>query len=131
LDYDGSFWPGHIENTTDPDTCEWLSKVLNFVPLQPRPEGYNPLLRKNLEPDLVKKLGVSGKNATMLFRKKDVKKLGESMKETFFTWSKMLPYTVPRWVMKEMETNYFPKLFRSDYLRQRGRIYRFSIRRKD
>jgi cytidyltransferase-like protein len=109
LDYNGSFWPEHIETTTDPNTCEWLSRVLNFVPLQPRPEGYNPLLRKNLEPDLVKKLGESGKNCYDAILKKDVNLLGESMKETFLTWSEMLPYTVPDWVMKEMEENYFPK----------------------
>ena len=38
-----------------------------------------------------------------------MKLFGESMKETFLTWSKMLPYTIPDWVMKEMQTNYFSK----------------------
>lgn len=109
LDYNGSFWPENIENTTNPETCEWLSKVLNFVPLQPRPVGYNPLLRKNLEPELVRKLGKSGEKCYEAILKKDVQLLGESMKETFLAWSEMLPYTVPDWVMKEMQTNYFPK----------------------
>jgi cytidyltransferase-like protein len=108
LDYDGAYWPEHIENTTDTDTCEWLSEVLNFVPLQPRPEGYNPLLRKNLAPDFVKRLGESGWKCYEAIQEKSVKKLGESMKETFLAWSEMLPYTVPDWVMEEMETNYFP-----------------------
>ena len=108
LDYNGSFWPENIENTNDQEICEWLSKVLNFVPLQPRPEGYNPLLRKNLKPDLVKRLGESGQKCYNAILKKDTNLLGESMKETFLIWSKMLPYTVPAWVMKEMEKNYFP-----------------------
>jgi hypothetical protein len=30
------------------------------------------------------------------------------MKETFFSWRKILPLTVPDWVMNEMETKYFP-----------------------
>jgi hypothetical protein len=30
------------------------------------------------------------------------------MKGTFLAWKKMLPYTVPDWVLQEMETNYFP-----------------------
>ena len=109
LDYNGSFWPENIENTNDQEICEWLSKVLNFVPLQPRPEGYNPLLRKNLEPDLIKRLGESGQNCYDAILEKNINKLGESMKETFLTWSEMLPYTVPGWVMKEVQTHYFPK----------------------
>ncbi|MEX0988196.1 MAG: adenylyltransferase/cytidyltransferase family protein [Bacteroidales bacterium] len=109
LDYVGDFWPGNIENTADPDTCEWLSEVLNFVPLQPRPKGYNPLLKKNLEPALIKKLGESGKKCYEAILKKDVQKLGESMKESFLAWSEMLPYTVPDWVMEEVKTNYFTK----------------------
>jgi hypothetical protein len=109
LDYNGKFWPSHIENTIDKETCEWLSNVLNFMPLQPRPEGYNPILEKNLDPLLVKRLGESGKACFEAILKKDVKQLGESMKETFMCWSEMLPYTVPDWVMEEMQTNYFPK----------------------
>jgi hypothetical protein len=31
------------------------------------------------------------------------------MKETFICWSEMLPYTVPDWVMEDMQANYFPK----------------------
>ena len=109
IDYNGKFWPNHIENTIDPETCEWLSKVLHFAPLQPRPEGYNPILKKNLDPKIIKRLSDSGVACYDAILKKDVKLLGESMKETFLAWSEMLPYTVPDWVMEEMQTNYFPK----------------------
>ena len=108
LDYNGSFWPNNIENTIDADTCEWLSKVLHFAPLQPRPDGYNPLLKKNLDFGVIKKLGESGEKCYEAILKKNVTMLGESMKETFLAWHQMLPYTVPEWVMNEMEKNYFP-----------------------
>jgi cytidyltransferase-like protein len=108
LDYNGSFWPEKIENTTDPETCEWLSEVLNFAPLTPRPEGYNPIQQKNLESLIIKRLGESGKACYDAILKKDVSQLGEAMKETFLCWKKILPHTVPDWVMKEMEENYFP-----------------------
>ena len=108
IDYDGKFWPKNIENTCDANTCEWLSEVLHFAPLEPRPDGYNPLLSKNLDPSIIKSLGESGEKCYEAILKKDVKLLGESMKETFLAWRKMLPYTVPDWVMEEMETNYFP-----------------------
>jgi cytidyltransferase-like protein len=108
LDYNGSFWPANIENTTDRETCEWLSEVLNFAPLTPRPEGYNPIQQKNLDPKLIKRLGESGKACYDAILKKDVSQLGEAMKETFLSWREILPHTVPDWVMKEMEENYFP-----------------------
>ncbi|HKJ80086.1 MAG TPA: hypothetical protein VKA10_11145, partial [Prolixibacteraceae bacterium] len=108
LDYDGGYWPLHIENSADPETCEWLSDVLHFAPLVPRPLGYNPLVEKNLTSSLVKKLGESGEKCYGAIQKKDVKLLGESMKETFLTWREMLPHTVPNWVMEEMQQNYFP-----------------------
>jgi len=40
--------------------------------------------------------------------RKDIIGLGESMTNTFLAWRKMLPYTVPVYVMKEMEEKYFP-----------------------
>ena len=109
IDYDGKFWPKHIESTVDPEICDWLSNVLHLAPLQPRPEGYNPILKKNLDPKIIKRLGDSGNSCYEAILKKDVKLLGESMKESFLAWSEMLPYTVPEWVMEEMQANYFPK----------------------
>jgi hypothetical protein len=38
---------------------------------------------------------------------KDVFKLGKSLTNTLLSWKKILPLTVPDWVMKEMETKYF------------------------
>ena len=109
LDYNGSYWPAQIERTTDREICDWLSQVLHLVPLQPRPEGYDPVEKKNLDPRLVKRLGDSGVNCYEAILKKDVKLLGEAMKETFIVWSEMLPCTVPPWVMEELKTNYFSR----------------------
>ena len=109
IDYNGKYWPFNIENTVDPDTCDWLSKVLHFAPLQPRPEGYNPILKKNLDIKIIKRLGESGKACYDAILNKNVKQLGESMKASFLAWSEMLPYTVPDWVMEEMQSNYLTK----------------------
>lgn len=109
IDYTGKFWPNHIENTQNREICEWLSAVLNLVPLLPRPDGYNPILTQNLNQAVVKRLGDSGYACYDAILKKDVKQLGEAMKESLLCWSEMLPYTVPDWVMKELQTNYFTK----------------------
>jgi cytidyltransferase-like protein len=106
LYYDGGYWPANIESCIDPDICDWLSRVLYLMPLDPRPEGYDPLKEKNLNRLLVKELGESGDNCWESILNKDVYGLGKSMTCSFLTWKKMLPYTVPDWVMQEMETKY-------------------------
>ena len=64
LDYDasveGGWFPCHIESTTDPEVVAWLERVVHLVPLGPRPDGYNPLLTKNLDPAWVARLGAVG-----------------------------------------------------------------------
>jgi cytidyltransferase-like protein len=109
LDYNGDYWPECIETINDSDTCEWLSEVLNLVELKPRPMGYNPIESRNLDKNLVRRLGESGRACFDAIRRKDVKSLGESMKESLLCWSEMLPATVPEWIMQEVNSNYFNK----------------------
>jgi cytidyltransferase-like protein len=108
LYYNGDYWPEQIESTTDKELCDWLSNVLWLVPLEPRPQGYDPLKTMHLDEPLVKKLGNSGERCWQAILKKDANELGKAMKETFLLWKKILPLTVPDWVMKEMESKYFP-----------------------
>jgi cytidyltransferase-like protein len=108
LYYDGGFWPSKIDNCPDPEICEWLSEVIYLVPLNPRPAGYNPIAVKNLKKEFVKELGEAGNLCWESLLKKDINGLGKSMTTTFHTWKKILPNTVPDWLMKEMESKYFP-----------------------
>ena len=106
--YEGNYWPVKIDSCITPDICEWLSSVLYLMPLDPRPEGYDPLKEKNLKREFVKELGESGNNCWESILKKDVQGLGKAMTASFLAWEKMLPHVVPDWVMREMETKYFP-----------------------
>lgn len=106
--YRGGYWPEKIESATGKDVCDWLSDVLYLVPLEPRPKGYDPLKIMHLEKPLIKELGEAGNNCWESILKKDVKGLGKSLTDTLFSWKKILPLTVPDWVMKEMETKYLP-----------------------
>jgi len=108
LDYDGGYWPEKIDNCVDPGICDWLSSVLYLVELDPRPIGYDPLAKKDLKKEYIKALGESGMQCWESIMKKDVLGLGESMTKTFRMWQKMLPFVVPEWVLKEMETKYWP-----------------------
>ncbi|MCX6302450.1 MAG: adenylyltransferase/cytidyltransferase family protein [Bacteroidia bacterium] len=107
LCYRGEYWPEKIESVTDKKTCDWLSEVIHLVPLEPRPEGYDPLKIMNLEKSLVKELGEAGDRCWASVLKRDIKGLGRSMTDTLLAWEKMLPLTVPDWVMNELETKYF------------------------
>lgn len=108
LYYEGDFWPSDIKTCIDPEVCDWLSNVLHLIPLDPRPIGYDPLTIKDLKTEFVKELGTSGNECWDSILKKDVVGLGRSMTKSFLAWKKMLPNTVPDYVMNEMENKYFP-----------------------
>ena len=106
--YDGGYWPEKIDNTSDPGICEWLSDVIHLIPLGPRPAGYDPIAVKNLDKTYVKELGDAGTLCWDSILRKDLKGLGKSMTNTFLAWKKILPNTVPDWLLEEMTTKYFP-----------------------
>jgi cytidyltransferase-like protein len=106
LYYNGGYWPEKIESTTDDEICDWLSDVLHLVPLEPRPEGYDPLKIMNLEKSQIRELGEAGDACWESILRKDVSGLGKSLTNTFLSWRRILPLTVPDRVMKEMETKY-------------------------
>jgi hypothetical protein len=95
LDYDfnveGGVFPSNIESLTDTLTARWLSKVLHLIPIEPRPEGYNPLGRKNLDPKWVQRLSQSGKDCFEAICKQDVVALGKSLNLTMACWKTLLP----------------------------------------
>jgi hypothetical protein len=95
LDYDasveGGWFPCHIESTTDPEVVAWLEGVVHLVPLGPRPDGYNPLLTKNLDPAWVARLGASGTACYEAIVAMDVGALGESLNENSLAWRAILP----------------------------------------
>ncbi|MCX7826839.1 MAG: hypothetical protein N2689_14965, partial [Verrucomicrobiae bacterium] len=66
LDYDfaheGGYFPKHIETNRDPAVARWLERVIHMIAVAPRPEGYNPLGIKNLDPEWIRRLGQTGKD---------------------------------------------------------------------
>ena len=106
--YNGGFWPEKIESSREAEICYWLSEVLWMIKLSPRPEGYNPLKEMHLEKPLVKELGEAGDLCWESIIRKDVAGLGKGMTDTFLSWKKILPLTVPDEILAEMERNYFP-----------------------
>ena len=108
LYYNGGYWPERIDSTTEKDICDWLSDVLHLVPLEPRPDGYDPLKVMHLEKPFIRELGDAGDKCWEAILRKDIIGLGRGLTNTLLSWKKILPVTVPDWVVKELETKYFP-----------------------
>jgi len=98
LDYDydveGGYFPCHVESCNDPVVAEWLEQVIWMVPVAQRPEGYNPLGIKNLDPHWVQRLGQSGKECYDAILQRDASRLGASMNESMACWEALLPHVV-------------------------------------
>jgi hypothetical protein len=98
LDYDfkvhGGVFPAHIESCNRARVARWLSQVLYLIPVEPRPEGYNPLGIKNLTPQWVAKLGQSGQGCYDAIVRMDATALGASLNLTMKCWVTLLPQVV-------------------------------------
>ena len=94
FNYEGGIFPEHVESCQDPRIVQWLEKVVSMIPVNQRPEGYDPLSIKNPEPEWVRRLGQSGKDCYSAILARDLKGLGESMNECMRCWEVLLPYTV-------------------------------------
>ena len=98
IDYDynchGGYFPKHIESNTDSEIAKWLEEVIHILPVAPRPDGYNPLEQKNLDPKWIGRLGNSGKDCYDAILNKDLPGLGASFNECMKCWEIILPQTV-------------------------------------
>ena len=98
LDYDfrveGGVFPAHIESTTAQAIAAWLEKVVWLIPVAPRPDGYDPLGIKNLDPQWIRWLGESGKDCYDAILTRNVVALGASLNRCMACWEAILPQTV-------------------------------------
>lgn len=98
LDYDfsanGGVFPTHIESLNAARNARWLENVLHLLPVEPRPEGYNPLGVKRLDPKWVARLGQSGRDCFEAIRRTDLKALGTSLNLNMKCWETLLPHVV-------------------------------------
>ncbi len=104
IDYDfkhrEGIFPVHIESNNDSKIVSWLESVIHILPVATRPDGYNPLETKNLEPEWVARLGNSGKMCYDAIVSKNINTLGESMNECMRCWEHLLPGTVYHHLIK-------------------------------
>lgn len=90
-DYEGGYFPVHIESNNDPDIARWIEEHIKMVPVCPRPAGYNPLEIQNITPDLVQQLGRTGRECYDAILAKDKRALGHSMNHCMQIWEALMP----------------------------------------
>jgi len=98
LDFDyshkGGIFPVHIESNNNPEIAHWLERVVKMVPVSPRPDNYNPLGIKNLDPEWITQLGKTGKDCYEGIINMDIEAFGASMNDCMKCWKTILPQTV-------------------------------------
>src|SRR5208283_5360994 len=94
FNFDGGVFPSHIESCNGIKVARWLEKVLHLIPIEPRPDGYSPLGKKNLDPKWVARLGQSGKDCYDAIVKMDAMALGASLNLNMKCWETLLPHVV-------------------------------------
>jgi hypothetical protein len=104
LDYDFSVhrgvFPSQIESLRDNKTARWLEGVLHVLPIEPRPDGYDPLGVQNIDPAWIVRLGQTGKDCFEAIRQRDISALGASMNACMLCWEKLLPQVVQHSLIK-------------------------------
>lgn len=98
LDYDAAYesgyFPVHVESCNDAAVAAWIEDVIQVLPVSQRPEGYNPLGIKNLDPEWIRRLGQSGKDCYRSLVTCNLADLGASFNECMACWEAILPRTV-------------------------------------
>jgi hypothetical protein len=94
IGYEGGYFPVHIESNRDPEVARWIERSLHLVPINQRPERYNPLGIKNLDAEWIRQLGRTGKDCFTAIVGMDLDALGASMNHCMCCWEAILPYTV-------------------------------------
>jgi hypothetical protein len=93
-DFEGGIFPVYIESNNDPVVARWLEDVIHIVPIAQRPAGYDPLGKKNLDEEWIRRLGRSGRDCFDAILARNADALGASMNECMKCWEAILPHTV-------------------------------------
>jgi hypothetical protein len=96
----GGVFPAHVETLNNHRIARWLQNVLHILPIAPRPDGYTPLGKKNLEPKWISRLGRTGADCFDAIRRMDAVALGKSFNECMECWKAILPGTVRHHTLK-------------------------------
>ncbi len=91
LDYEGQYWPCHIEQCLDPGILDWLESKIHLVPIAPRNNSFEVLSQYKVFPEAVERLSKAASETWMAIVDRDVSALGKAMKASMDAQLEMFP----------------------------------------
>ncbi len=91
LDYEGQYWPCHIEQCLDPGILDWLESKIHLVPIAPRNNSFEVLSQYKVFPEAVERLSKAASETWMAIVDRDVSALGKAMKASLDAQLEMFP----------------------------------------
>lgn len=91
LDYEGQYWPCHIEQCLDPEILDWLESKIHLVPIAPRNNSFEVLSQYKVFPEAVERLSKAASETWMAIVDRDVSALGKAMKASLDAQLEMFP----------------------------------------
>jgi hypothetical protein len=90
-DYEGAYWPTHIEHVVDESTLQFVEKALYLVTLGPRHSDYDVLKNTHIEKRGAKALADAAEDCWQAIKQHDIQAFGESFKASFYAQIAMFP----------------------------------------
>jgi len=93
-DYDGNYWPVHIEQKLDESVLQFVEQSLYLRPLGPRGPEYDVLQNTHITPLSAQALADATADCWQAILNKDVRAFGETVKRSFEAQIAMFPNMV-------------------------------------
>lgn len=91
LDYDGQYWPNHIECCNDPEVLSWLEAHVFLKWLGRRPAHFDVLQGSQLRASSASQLAAAAQDCWEALGRRDLQGMGAAMTRSFQAQGRMFP----------------------------------------
>ena len=103
-DYDGAYWPHHIERLHDEDALRFVENLIYLIPLGPREHGFNVLADTCITPAGARALAVAAEDAWQAILDRDAAAFGDAVRRSFEAQIAMFPHMVTPAILNLIES---------------------------
>lgn len=90
-DYDGEYWPHHIEHVTDEDTLQFVQDHVFLAPLGPRAQNFAVLSNTHIDSSNAQRLAEAADACWDAIMRRDLSGFGTAVRESFEAQIAMFP----------------------------------------
>ena len=103
-DYDGDYWPYHIEHLPDEDALRFVEDLLYLIPLGPRRDGFAVLANTHITRAGAQALAEAATDCWQAILHRDATRFGAAVRRSFEAQTSMFPNMLTPTVLDLMET---------------------------